>query len=163
MYLIRLHSKSAFPEMISEISRSLSFLLIQDPYILSISKDIVSLGDEQIPGYEFLVRNHLSSIILWIYRKYNVTENVHETSEVPVSVRECYRAFRTELDSSPTEYLHQYRLKKAADMIVGTELKIEEIARKCGYNQTGYFSTRFKKSYLCSPTEYRKANRNSNS
>ena len=80
-----------------------------------------------------------------------------------VSVRECYRAFRTELDSSPTEYLHQYRLKKAADLLAGTELKIEEIAKKCGYIQAGYFSTRFKKSYLCSPTEYRKANRHSNS
>ena len=172
-------------------NRDYSFLLIQDPYILSILRDIVSLGDEQIPGYELLVRNHLSSIILWIYRKYNVIENVHETSEVSVrvgrmltfmadhymediqvkqiadyahvSVRECYRAFRTELDSSPTEYLHQYRLKKAADLLAGTELKIEEIAKKCGYNQTGYFSTRFKKSYLCSPTEYRKVNRHSNS
>ena len=172
-------------------NRDYSFLLIQDPYILSILRDIVSLGDEQIPGYELLVRNHLSSIILWIYRKYNVIENVHETSEVSVrvgrmltfmadhymediqvkqvadyahvSVRECYWAFRTEVDSSPTEYLHQYRLKKAADLLAGTELKIEEIAKKCGYNQTGYFSTRFKKSYLCSPTEYRKANRHSNS
>ena len=129
-------------------NRDYSFLLIQDPYILSILRDIVSLGDEQIPGYELLVRNHLSSIILWIYRKYNVIENVHETSEVSVrvgrmltfmadhymediqvkqiadyahvSVRECYRAFRTELDSSPTEYLHQYRLKKAADLLAGT-------------------------------------------
>ena len=172
-------------------NREFSFLLIQDPYILSILRDIVSLGDEQIPGYELLVRNHLSSIILWIYRKYNVIENVHKTSEVSVrvgrmltfmadhymediqvkqiadyahvSVRECYRAFRTELDSSPTEYLHQYRLKKAADLLAGTELKIEEIAKKCGYNQAGYFSTRFKKSYLCSPMEYRKANRHSNS
>ena len=168
-------------------NRDYSFFLFYVPYILSILRDIVSLGDEQIPGYELLVRNHLSSIILWIYRKYNVIENVHETSEVSVrvgrmltfmadhymediqvkqiadyahvSIRECYRAFRAELNSSPTEYLHQYRLKKAADLLAATDLKIEEIALRCGYNQPGYFSTKFKNSYLCSPSEYRKANR----
>jgi len=78
-----------------------------------------------------------------------------------VSSRECYRAFRMELDSSPTEYLRQYRLKKAADLLAATDLKIEEIAIRCGYNQPGYFSTRFKDSYLCSPSEYRKLSRHS--
>lgn len=168
-------------------NREYPFLLIQDSYILNTLKEIVHLGDEKIPGYELLIRNHLSSIILWIYRKYNVIENVPELSEVSarvekmlnymadhymediqvkqiadyahVSARECYRAFRAELNSSPTEYLHQYRLKKAADLLAVTDLKIEEIALKCGFNQPGYFSTRFKNSYLCSPSEYRKTNR----
>lgn len=170
-------------------NRDYSFLLIQDPYILNELKDIVRLKDEQISGYELLVRNHLSSIILWIYRKYNMIENDSEPSELSVriekmltfmadhfmediqvkqiadyahiSVRECYRVFRSELDSSPTEYLHQYRLKKAADLLRASDLKVEEIARKCGYNQAGYFSTKFKNSYLCSPSDYRKANRHS--
>ncbi len=170
-------------------SREYPFLMIQDSYILNILRDIVSLGDEQVPGYELLIRNHLSSIILWMYRKYIVIDAIPEVSEISVRVekmlnfmadhymediqvkqiadyahvssRECYRAFRTELNSSPTEYLHQYRLKKAADLIVSTDLKIEEIAVRCGYNRPGYFSTRFKKTYLCSPMEYRKINRNS--
>ena len=168
-------------------NRQYPFLLIQDSYILNTLKEIVRLCDEQTPGYELLIRNHLSSIILWIFRKYNIIENVPEPSEVParvekmltymadhymediqvkqiadyahVSIRECYRAFRAELNSSPTEYLHQYRLKKAADLLAATDLKIEEIALRCGYNQPGYFSTKFKNSYLCSPSEYRKANR----
>lgn len=171
-------------------NKECSFLLIRDSYIMNTLKEIVHLGDEQVPGYELLIRNHLSSILLWIYRKYNVKENVQQVSEISarvekmltymadhymediqvkqiadyahVSSRECYRAFRTELDSSPTEYLHQYRLKKAADLLAATDLKIEEIARRCGYNQAGYFATRFKNSYLCSPSEYRKANRQSN-
>lgn len=169
-------------------NREYFFLMIQDPYIQNILKDIVHLEDEQILGHELLIRNHLSSIILWIFRKYNFTENVSEPSEVSVrvekmltymadhymediqvkqiadyahvSVRECYRAFRTELDSSPMDYLHQYRLKKAADLITSSELKIEKIAKKCGYNHPGYFSTRFKKTYFCSPSEYRKLNQN---
>ncbi|MBR0382833.1 MAG: helix-turn-helix transcriptional regulator [Eubacterium sp.] len=171
-------------------NRECPFLLIRDPYILNLLKEVVQLGDEQLPGYELLIRNHLSSIVLWLYRKYNVIENVPKPSEVSarvekmltymtdnymkdiqvkqiadyahVSSRECYRAFRQELDSSPTEYLHQYRLKKAADLLAATDLKIEEIAFRCGYNQPGYFSTRFKNSYLCSPLEYRKLNRQSN-
>ena len=165
-------------------NRECPFLRIQDAFILNTLKEIVHLAYERVSGYELLIRNHLSSIILWIFRKYNVTENVPEPSELSVrvekmltfmadhymediqvkqiadyahvSTRECYRAFRTELDSSPTEYLHQYRLKKAADLLAATDLKIEEIASKCGYNQAAYFSTRFKKSYLCSPAEYRK-------
>lgn len=168
-------------------NREYPFILIQDNYILNVLTEIVSLGDERAPGFELLIRNHLSSIILWIYRRYIVIENASELSEVSVrvekmlnfmadhymediqvkqiadsahvSTRECYRAFRTELDSSPTEYLHQYRLKKAADLLTVTDLKIEEIAARCGYNQPAYFSTRFKHTYLCSPSEYRKMNR----
>jgi len=171
-------------------NREFPFLLIQDSYVLNTLKDIVRLGDEQIPGYELLIRNQLSSVILWIYRKYIMIENIPEVSEMSVrvekmlnfmadhymediqvkqiadyahvSTRECYRAFRMELNSSPTEYLHQYRLKKAADLLVTTDLKIEEIAERCGYNQPGYFSTRFKNVYLCSPSEYRKINRHNN-
>ncbi|MCR4892079.1 MAG: AraC family transcriptional regulator [Lachnospiraceae bacterium] len=168
-------------------NRDHPFQLIQDAYILTTLKNIVSLGDEQIIGYELLIRNHLSSIILWLCRRYQVREDIPKPSEIStkvekmltfmadhymediqvkqiadyayISVRECYRAFRSELDSSPTDYLHQYRMKKAADLLVSTDLKIEAIAKRCGYNQPGYFATRFKGVYDCSPSEYRKLNR----
>ena len=168
--------------------RDHAFLTIQDSYILSILKEIVNLMEERLPGYELLMRNHLSSIILWIFRKYHINHTTPEPSELSariermlhfmaehymediqvkqiadyshVSTRECYRAFRTVLDSSPTEYLHQYRLKKAADLLVTSDLKVLDIAGRCGYNQPGYFATRFKKTYGCSPKEYRRQNRN---
>jgi len=169
-------------------NREHAFLTFQDSYILSILKEIVDLMEEHLPGYELLIRNHLSSIILWIFRKYHLDTAMPESSEISariermlnymaehymediqvgeiadyghVSTRECYRAFRTVLDSSPTEYLHQYRLKKAADLLVTSNLKIFDIAGKCGYNQPGYFATRFKKAYGCSPKEYRRQNKN---
>ncbi len=168
-------------------SREYAFLQIQDAYILSQLKNIVELGDRQAPGYELLIRNHLSSVILWICRKYEVTGAGPKPSEISakvekmlsfmadhymediqvkqvadhayISVRECYRAFRSELQSSPVDYLRQYRLKKAADLLVSTDLKIEEVAGRCGYNRPGYFSTSFKEMYFCSPSEYRKLNR----
>lgn len=56
---------------------------------------------------------------------------------------------------SPIDYLLQVRLSKAADLLLKTPLPISEIALKCGFPDSNYFSRQFRKRYSVSPKTYR--------
>ncbi|WP_438763672.1 response regulator transcription factor [Enterococcus sp. AZ194] len=60
-----------------------------------------------------------------------------------------------------SEYLTEYRLTKAKELLANPELQytIAEIARKVGYKDQHYFSRLFKKVYECSPLQYQKKQR----
>lgn len=64
--------------------------------------------------------------------------------------------FKAEKGISPSEYLIQYRLKRAARYLRTTDMKISSIAEKVGYRDALTFSRRFRQRYGMSPSEYRK-------
>lgn len=63
--------------------------------------------------------------------------------------------FKKEVNVSPQEYLLQYRLKKAAQMLRNTNLSVQEIAESVGYENPLTFSKIFKQTYGLSPKNYR--------
>ena len=75
-----------------------------------------------------------------------------------VSKRECFRCFKRQLNSSPNIYLLQFRMNRAAEMIVMTDQKINQIASQCGFSSATYFATKFKELYGMSPKAYRERN-----
>lgn len=70
------------------------------------------------------------------------------------------RTFKKETGLNFTEYLSQLRLKKAETMLqFGTD-SIAEVAFACGFNDSNYFSEKFKRVYKRSPGQFRKEKRN---
>ena len=69
-----------------------------------------------------------------------------------------FRVFKKILGISPQEYLIQYRLEKATELLIPSGMGITEIAYSCGFREIGYFSRCFKKKYGVSPFQYRKQN-----
>jgi AraC-like DNA-binding protein len=63
--------------------------------------------------------------------------------------------FRKVTGYSPIDYLIQIRLAKGAEMLLKTQLPVSEIAQKCGFPDSNYFSRQFRKRYTLSPKEYR--------
>lgn len=59
---------------------------------------------------------------------------------------------------SPYRYLLQIRMNMATTLLRKTELPIDEICYRTGFNDLGYFSKLFKKELGYSPGEYRKLN-----
>ena len=55
-----------------------------------------------------------------------------------------------------SSYLMRFRINKAAELLVMTELRIQEIAWKTGFVSERYFSQSFKKTMGVTPTIYRK-------
>ncbi|MEZ3507878.1 MAG: AraC family transcriptional regulator [Lachnospiraceae bacterium] len=67
--------------------------------------------------------------------------------------------FHKELGENFSAYIRNYRLAKAKELLIGTQLKQYEIAEKVGYTDAKYFARVFKECVGMSPAEYRKSNR----
>lgn len=67
--------------------------------------------------------------------------------------------FKKVTQLSPQEYLINYRMEKAKNMLINTGKKIGEIAENTGYHDQLTFSKMFKKFVGMSPSEYREKNK----
>ena len=63
--------------------------------------------------------------------------------------------FKEKLEVSPQEYLINYRMRKAAELIKSTNLSIQDISSRIGYENQYNFSKMFKRVYGLSPRNYR--------
>lgn len=74
-----------------------------------------------------------------------------------VSQEHLSRVFKQETGVGFKDYLVQFRLQKAKDMLKHeTGRAVSEVAYACGFNDGNYFSYKFKKAYGVSPTEVRR-------
>lgn len=75
---------------------------------------------------------------------------------VGLSVQYVSKLFRREMGTTFVDYLTSVRLRQAVKLMYDEELKIYEIAERCGYATQHYFSNVFKKNMGTSPAEYRR-------
>lgn len=61
-----------------------------------------------------------------------------------VSERYLRRLFADQLQQSPVAYLQQVRLDKSIELLRDTKLSIKEVAYRCGFHSSQYFSRLFK-------------------
>ena len=54
------------------------------------------------------------------------------------------------------KYINHMKMTTATNFLSTTDLSIEEIAHKVGYNYSGNFSKMFKKTYGKTPLQFRK-------
>ena len=75
--------------------------------------------------------------------------------EAMVSKSTALNLFRKYLHITPVNYLINYRLKQASQLLSKTEKKIHLISSETGFHNVEYFCKIFKKRYNFTPTEYR--------
>lgn len=64
--------------------------------------------------------------------------------------------FKKQYGQSFKEYLNNYRVDKASELLVKTDEKIYNIAKMVGYHDLDYFINKFVTLKGCTPTKYRK-------
>ncbi|MCV6594165.1 MAG: AraC family transcriptional regulator [Silicimonas sp.] len=57
---------------------------------------------------------------------------------------------------TPTQYVNQIRIQHAAHLLRSDDLPIGDLARQCGFENTGYFYRLFRESYGTTPKAYRR-------
>ena len=140
---------------------------------------------EEPMGYEFHVWENLSKIILLLHSNLPInTENVNQKSQkdvqrikgmlefihehysdkitvaeiaksVSISESECLRCFRATIQLTPNQYLRQYRIQQAANLLISTEEKISTIAHLCGFEDLSFFAKTFRQMKGSSPSQFR--------
>lgn len=137
-------------------------------------------------GYEFQIRSFLSRLICLLdshrplaeappsckalrdaERIKAMLQYIHEnyaeelnTSQIAASAlisgSECLRCFRSTIGTTPIQYVKQYRIRRAAQLLSSTSEKVIDIGVQCGFQEMSYFAKTFREIMGCTPTEYRK-------
>ena len=136
------------------------------------------------PGYELQIRNALTDIWLNMLHLVNPqlrkTHNIPKSSEIlkqmlqhihhhygerltvsdiaesaGISEYRCSNLFRKFLHTTPMDYLSDYRMRLAYQMLAQTEIPVTEISTGCGMNHS-YFTKVFRQTTGYTPMEYRR-------
>lgn len=76
------------------------------------------------------------------------------SSEVGISRAHLYNKLLALTGKTPIEYIRIMRIRRAAQLLVKSQLTVMEIAYKVGFNDPRYFTKHFKNEYNMTPTQY---------
>ncbi|TZF85578.1 response regulator (plasmid) [Pedobacter sp. BS3] len=74
--------------------------------------------------------------------------------KIGMSREHLFRKLKAITGLSPSDFIRDYRLNKAAALLIEKQLKVAEAAFEVGYQDVQYFSKCFKKKFNCSPQHY---------
>lgn len=106
-----------------------------------------------------------SSQVMFIERLKDVIENNMEdenfgvnklSAEMGMSRSQLHRKLKAITNQSTTEFIRNFRLQRAAQLILQDSGSMAEIAYKVGFNSQAYFNKSFQELFGCSPTEYKR-------
>ncbi|SDW03667.1 helix-turn-helix domain-containing protein [Paenibacillus sp. CF384] len=90
------------------------------------------------------------------YAPLNMRNLAHSLKLSPVQLT---RRFRTAYGVTPSEFVTELRLSRACRLLEETELSIDKIATRCGYENGFYLSRVFRQKRGMTPSFYRKTHR----
>lgn len=101
-------------------------------------------------------KSYVQQAIRYIESYYSSNITIGEICNT-IYISPCHfqRIFKKELNKTPYQYILEFRIKKAKEMLQREKMSIGEVARLCGFLNGGHFSTVFKKSEGKTPLEYR--------
>ena len=103
---------------------------------------------------------YVQKALEFIQNNYHYGIQVSEVADyVGVTRGYLHTLFTKELEQSPQDYLINFRITRAAELLAVTELSVEGVAQSCGYLDPLVFSKLFKKRMGRTPSAYRKADR----
>lgn len=103
---------------------------------------------------------YVEEALKYIESNYSSNINVNSIAEF-LSIDRSYlhRLFKNTTGLSLKNYIINFRIKNACDLLINTDFPISAISRSIGYEDSLYFSRIFKNKKGCSPTEYRLKNK----
>ncbi len=117
------------------------------------------VSDESISTHESIAAERTKLMLQFIQDHYTEELTLEQiAASAAASKSMCLRYFRQTIGTTPIRYLIQYRIEKAAEMLLSTGKKAGEIALACGFSDMSYFTRRFREIKGCTPLEYRKEN-----
>ncbi|WP_077720305.1 helix-turn-helix domain-containing protein [Novibacillus thermophilus] len=96
----------------------------------------------------------------WLFNKAHTQFSMRELSEMlELSPVQFTRRFRKAFHITPSELVRTLRIRKAAKLLLDTDLTLDQIAKRCGYDNGFYLSRVFSRHMNVSPSKYRQQNR----
>ena len=158
-------------------------------YIEGLLNRMLSEYEQSDDFSDINIKNCLQELIIFLirYKQRKNSEHIQSMGMTDTLMQEAARYIRTNymedlslelvaahVNISPTyfskkfkastgfgykEYLINVRIQEASSMLLETSESINEIALKCGFNDSDYFGNAFKRTKGISPLKYRKNNK----
>ena len=124
--------------------------------ILAILKENDLLIKENNNSKDYRIE-YLKKTISYIQENYKEKLYIKDLAE-QINMNEQYfcRFFKKMIGKTPIEYLNEYRIKKAKELLSETSIQVMDICLDCGFYNMGNFIKVFKKYTEMSPIKYRK-------
>lgn len=150
-----------FDELFDHIVQDYASSLYRESILLKLMSLLVNTRQEYLKKEgtqdEFLGKNpDLDTAIEYINTHYMKNISVTDIAEhVGISQGYLNRIFNERANLTVQNYLLQFRMYKAANLLVGSTLSVKEIADHVGYTDQLVFSKAFKRQFGVSPKNYR--------
>lgn len=100
---------------------------------------------------------YIEDASIYISNNYSNNIKVHDIAKyVNITRAYLFRLFKEYLHTSPQQFLINFRMEKACELLKDCNFTIGQVARSVGYRDVLLFSKIFKKSFGISPSNYRK-------
>lgn len=123
-------------------------------YLIQSSKSSNLIQSDKMSNY------YIREAIHYIEQNFQNNISIDEISKI-CGINRSYlsKLFRSSIGRSPQEFLINYRMIKATELLKLTSLSIGDIGSAVGYENQLHFSRAFKTIYGISPREWRAQNK----
>ena len=131
-----------------------------NPYIDNICSSILSTIIYSI--LYTMEQENTSNTVVESIKKYIDNHYSEEISNATLAKRFNYHpnyinsVFKQVTNETLHKYLMRYRINRSQELLLSTDMSIQQIAVACGFNSQAHFSTYFKKINHTTPQDYRK-------
>lgn len=139
----------------NNIERLTTLILILEQISSSKSLNIVGSRNKERKN-----EKKLHQIYMFILNNFHRNIELEEVSEIAGMPKSTFCLFFKKMTGKPfMQYLKDFRIESACQMLVKTKMTISEICVASGFNDIPYFNRAFKNIKKVTPSEFRKTNR----
>lgn len=124
---------------------------------------LITAGGRIIDSYAAILKENTEKHHLFQHTCAYIQKHLEEDISIDqvcgalhISRSRLCRIFKELTGSTFCEYLKQQRLRRGRLLLTSTDMTIEEISSKCGFQSSAYFSTVFKAEIGLTPSAFRK-------
>ena len=128
--------------------------------LLAIWRNLIMIFPKDSEGTydngKVLREKRMKDMLGYIQKNYpNAITITDIAASANISKSECFRCFAELSQLSPIEYVNQYRLTQAAQLLRTTAQSVSDICYLTGFNSSSYFTKKFKDYFKMTPKDYR--------
>ena len=178
--LLTLSAFSQFQQSVDPKTALVRFMGEERRRAEALIREMIEEKTSAHPGFSTVLKAQVSILLTMVFRKMSavgvrysgpdeeflsyIRQNCTEKLTLEDLAKQCFynpsyfsRIFRERYGMTVTEYINLSRLEKATDLLVQTDLSVEEILRRSGFSRKAGFYRCFKEKTGMTPQEYRKS------
>lgn len=150
-------------------------------HVLALSEEIQQECEAKKAGFEVMARAKLMILIVYLSRAYTQIDTIASQTLIKVgnvisalendfckdwkleelaimsnmSTSSLLSVFRRATDQTPIDYLVRLRIQRAMELLRQTDLSVTAIAFEVGFNDSNYFTRKFRRTAGLTPSQFR--------